>query len=67
MHRKETTKASSALKVEGDEISLITTAQRALEITELLENVLQCLSIWDLLFNKQAVSHFWKNCIQGSP
>ncbi|KAF1947608.1 hypothetical protein EJ02DRAFT_471903 [Clathrospora elynae] len=42
-------------------------AQRVLGVAELVENVLQRLSLGDVLFNAQAVSHFWKNCVHGSP
>ncbi|KAH6858964.1 hypothetical protein BKA58DRAFT_449321 [Alternaria rosae] len=37
-----------------------------LGVTELLENVLCNLSPGDILKNSQAVSKFWRDCVQGS-
>lgn len=37
-----------------------------LSVTELLENVLCDLSPGDILKNSQAVSKFWRDCVQGS-
>ncbi|KAI8936945.1 hypothetical protein NX059_006173 [Plenodomus lindquistii] len=41
-------------------------SQEALGIAEILENVLQHLGLRDTLYNVQAVSKFWRNCIRGS-
>jgi len=41
-------------------------AQKALHITEILEHILLRLDRRDILCNAQAVSHFWRNCINGS-
>ncbi|KAF1959722.1 hypothetical protein CC80DRAFT_545162 [Byssothecium circinans] len=43
-----------------------TAAQKALSITELLENIILSLSLADTLLNAQCVCNFWKNCIGGS-
>lgn len=40
--------------------------QRALGVTELLENVLQNLRMGDILYNAQRVSKFWNECIKSS-
>ncbi|KAF2818989.1 hypothetical protein CC86DRAFT_375414 [Ophiobolus disseminans] len=41
-------------------------AQQALQITELLENILLRLGHRNVLYNAQAVSPVWRNCITGS-